>query len=48
MSDLEEWEEGGSKDGEEKEEEWGMSDHWLIWGTYREMVWRNAARKVVD
>ena len=30
VCDLEEWEEGRSKEGEEKEEEWGMSDHRLI------------------
>ena len=48
MSDLEEWEEGRSEEAEEEEEEWGMSDHRLIWGTHKTVVQREAVRKVVD
>ena len=34
------------KNGEE--EEWGMSDHRLIWGTHKEVRQGDAVRKVVD
>ena len=51
VSDPEEWEEGRNKDkkeGEEEEEEWGMSDHQMIWGTHKGVVQRDAVWKVVD
>ena len=46
MLDPKEWEEGRSKGGEE--EEWGMSDHQMIWGTYKMVVQKDTVRKVVD
>lgn len=47
------WEEGKSlggrrteaEDEDEDEGEWGMSDHRLIWGTYRVNVGRDVVRK---
>ena len=44
VSDLDGWVEGKN----EEEEEWGMSDHRLIWGTHNEVVKRDAMWKVVD
>ena len=41
VSDLEEWEEG-------EDEEWGLSNHQLIWGTLKVEVQKDAVRKVVD
>ena len=31
-----------------EEEEWGLSDYRLIWGTYKARVDRDVVRKVVD
>lgn len=59
VSNLEEWQEGkterkqheedkADKEDKEEEEELGLSDHRLIWGTYRESIQRDAVRKIVD
>ena len=50
VSDPEDWEEGGrtGNGNEVDEEEWAMSDHHLIWETYKVRVQRDAVRRIVD